>query len=263
MINISSSVRWVTPHGIVRLLCSERRETDSQRHSRRQRELFEQFVPLGSVVFDIRANLDNRNDALLDCGARVVAVEPQPDCVALLRSVYGARVTVVQAAVGNAVGRRPQHLSAPFDAVASLSDEYIARAQKTRRFGDRARTKAIDADVMTLDFLVSTYGVPSFIEIDVEGYDYELPCGLSAGVDVFSFEWASDSQGRAIQCLEYLSGIGLPCFQLNFGESIAFAHKSSLDLAKAKQLLISLGEEQFQFGNIYASRRPLLGAGCG
>jgi len=251
----------MTPHGIVRRLVRGQNENDSQGQSQRQQELFRDFVPIGSVVFDIGANLGNRIDALLDCGARVIAVEPQPDCVARLRSAYRDRVTIIQAAVGDVAGRLPLRISAPFDCVASLSGEFISRAQGTHRFGRREWKKTIDVDVITLDSLVSKFGLPSFIKIDAEGYEYEVLCGLSKGVDVISFEWASDSPKTATQCLEHLVGLGLPFFQFSFGESMVFAHQSSLDLAKAKQLIASLGEEHTLFGDIYASRRPLLRAG--
>jgi FkbM family methyltransferase len=258
MSSIAAGLKWMLPHGVVSRLGRAELLRGEQGESRGRQRLFEQFVPAGSVAFDIGANRGNRIAALLDCGATVIAVEPQPDCAAWLRRTYGDRVTVVQAAAGRAAGKLPLHLGEPFDVVASLSPEFISAARETQRFGDREWTRSIEVEVITLDSLISRYGAPSFIKIDVEGFEFEVLCGLSQVVDVVSFEWTCDSPERAVQCIDYLVGLGMPFFQFSFGESMLFAHRVSLDAAKAKQLVGMLGEEASLFGDIYASRRQLL-----
>jgi FkbM family methyltransferase len=261
MPKFTSGLKWIVPHGVASLIARKWRKCEIRRQSERQEALFRQFVPRGSIAFDVGANIGNRIAALLNCGAMVVAVEPQPDCVARLQSTYPSNVTVVQAAVGKAQGKLALHVSGPFDTMASLSDDFISNAQKTQRFGSREWKHSIDVDVITLDSLVSRFGTPSFIKIDVEGFEHEALSGLTHAVEVISFEWTSDAPEKSARCVDLLANLGMAFFQFSFGESMLLAHRTSLDVVKAKQLIALLGEEPTLFGDIYASRRPLARSG--
>src|SRR6201989_3200627 len=61
----------------------------------------------GDIAFDVGAPGGNRVRAWRALGARVVAVEPQPDFVRLLRLLFGRDrgVTVLPVAVGARAGR--------------------------------------------------------------------------------------------------------------------------------------------------------------
>ena len=53
--------------------------------ARRLRRFYSQFVTSGSLCFDVGAHAGNRVRCWLQLNARVVAIEPQPDFVRLLR----------------------------------------------------------------------------------------------------------------------------------------------------------------------------------
>ncbi len=52
---------------------------------------YAQFAGLGDLVFDIGANVGTRSKVFARLGCHVVAVEPQPDCAAILRACLGRR----------------------------------------------------------------------------------------------------------------------------------------------------------------------------
>src|SRR5436190_20418915 len=80
---------------------------------RRMLRLYRQFLQPGELGFDIGAHVGSRVRAWRKLGARVLAVEPQPDCLSVLRLLYGrARdVTIVPLAVGAQAGRATLSLS--------------------------------------------------------------------------------------------------------------------------------------------------------
>lgn len=242
------------PCGIVdwgRRRIARRAQTD------RQTELYRCIVRPNSTVFDIGANVGNRVTAFLNCGASVVAIEPQPNCVRILQRSYRRRITVVQAAVGPQAGRLLLHVGSRTGTTATLSPDFMANADRTKRFSDHEWTGTMEVDVITLDSLITKHGIPSFIKIDVEGFEYEVLHGLSQPVDTLSFEWTSDMPDAAIRCIDYLSSLGMNHFQLSFGESMLWAHNTSQSAATMKQIVALLGEEMRCFGDIYASRNPL------
>src|SRR6186997_2056305 len=65
------------------------------------------FVQPGDLCFDVGAHVGSRTRVFLALGARVVAIEPQPDFMKLLRRWYGANpnVTLIDDALGAASGQ--------------------------------------------------------------------------------------------------------------------------------------------------------------
>lgn len=119
-------------------------------------------------MFDIGANHGNRTELFLDLGLRVVAVEPQPDCVEILRGRFGTSIELISAAVGAKPGRAELRV-ATYHTLASLSDEWIDEVRRSGRFSEFEWPEVMEVDVLTLDSLVERYGVPDFCKIDVEG----------------------------------------------------------------------------------------------
>src|SRR5690606_33545425 len=66
--------------------------------------LYARFAGRGELAFDIGSHVGDRIGAFRRIGARVVAVEPQPDCAHVLQTLYGddPDVTLVEAACGRA-----------------------------------------------------------------------------------------------------------------------------------------------------------------
>jgi FkbM family methyltransferase len=247
-------IRFMAPYGIIKRREQDRRDRVQSVH---QESLYRQLIAPDSTVFDIGANVGNRIEALLKCGARVVAVDPQPDCVRILRRTFRNRISVVQAAVGSAPGRHTLYFGEKADTKATLSPDFIAQANKTKRFDDHEWNRTIEVDIITLDSLIAKHGVPRFIKIDVEGFEFEVLRGLSQPVDVLSFEWTSDMPESANKCIDYLSGLGMDHFQLSLGESMSWTNETSRNAATIKEVLTFLGRESLGFGDIYASRKPL------
>src|ERR671930_1805308 len=67
--------------------------------------LYGEFVHPGDLVFDIGAHVGDRIGCFRRLGARVVAVEPQPQLVTTLRLLYGRDRNVIIEPV--ALGRAP------------------------------------------------------------------------------------------------------------------------------------------------------------
>lgn len=169
------------------------------RHRQQRRELYRQFVPSGSLVFDLGANRGDVTEIFLDLGAReVVAVEPNAELADLIRRHYGRRVSVETAAVGAKPG--VAQLSVGRDSVHStLSSEWMARAPTSDRWEGTVST-----EVTTLDSLIERYGLPDFVKIDVEAYEAEVLSGVSQPLNALSFEYQANYLEVAELCLSII-----------------------------------------------------------
>lgn len=93
----------------------------------------------------------------------------------------------------------------------------------TGRFANETWDQKIDVAITTLDDLVRQYGSPRYAKIDVEGFEFEVICGLTRRVGVISFEFTDEFFGNAERLLAYLQNLGYSRFNFSLGERPDFA----------------------------------------
>src|SRR5215218_7260879 len=152
-------------------------------------------VPPGALVFDLGANVGDVSEPLLRVGARVVAVEPQPECLAELRARCGAYPGFVSlpAVVGRAGG------------VATLYLHRHHGASSLRQDWFGAPVGTLDVPMVTLAALIERYGVPAYCKVDVEGSEVDVFSTLPHPLPLVSFEYVDSGLERVAACLALLS----------------------------------------------------------
>lgn len=193
-----------TPLSRVGLLTPARhlyRRLDSK--TRRERALFGRFysslIEPGALCFDIGANVGQTTEALLDCGSRVVAVEPNPRCVPALRWQFSRnpRVTLLRKAVGAEPGTATLNFTGT-DPRSSIRNDWSPSSNDA----------TAEVAVTTLDELIEEYGRPNLCKVDVEGFEPEVFRGLSQPIPLIYFEVHEREIDQARGILSRLSSLG-------------------------------------------------------
>ena len=204
--------------GIARSLRVYHRDTD---RTRRMDALNGQFVGPGGLVFDIGAHVGDRVASFRRLGARVVALEPQPVAMRVLRLMFHADpgVTLTSAAVGAEPGTARMFLNTANPTVSTLSRDFIAAADGAPGWEGQTWDTTQEVTVTTLDALIAAHGLPDFVKIDVEGHEPEVLAGLTHAPPALSFEMTTIQREPALRALDRVASLGPYRFNLSLGET--------------------------------------------
>ena len=215
-------------------------------------DFYRQFIHEGDTCFDVGANLGNRTNIFLRCGANVVAIEPQKDCIFLINSAFrkNPNFHLIPKALGVEKGTSSIYIS-DSKTVSSMSTEWISKVKRTKRFGDNEWRKVKKVEVTTLDLLIKQFDIPSFIKIDVEGYEYEVLRGLSSPVKHISIEFTPEYFENTTNALEYLERLGPIRCNLVIGESFKFYLDEWVSPQEMINILNNFRKKTKLWGDIY------------
>jgi len=250
---LKTFIRGIIPSYIIDL---HRQKKTAEQERGARISFYKELLGEKKLVFDVGANVGNRVDAFLALNDKVIAVEPQPTCVQIITKRFGVNkgLTVLNRAVGSTRGKLTLHSSSDIDTLASVSDSFVHYAEKSDRFKGKKYEKTYDVEVTTLDNLISLYGTPDFIKIDVEGYELEVLKGLSKAPGAVSFEFTPDRQEGVTECLSILNALGLTQFNISYGESMKLARSKWLSFSEIKAVVDALAGDTYIFADIYAKK---------
>lgn len=222
---------------------------------RRMARFYREFLGPDDIGFDIGAHVGSRVRAWRRLGARVVAVEPQPDCLRVLRLLHGRDrgVTILPGAIGARPGRARLGVSSATPTVSSMSPAWIESMTADHRFARVRWDRSVEVAVTTLDDLVATHGEPAFCKIDVEGFETDVLAGLTRPLRALSFEYLPPAHDQALHALELVERLGGYRYNYSPVETMRLASDRWLDAGELVRLLDRV-RPLGRSGDVYARR---------
>ncbi|MEU5988004.1 FkbM family methyltransferase [Spirillospora sp. NPDC047418] len=223
---------------------------------RRAMRLYGEFLGPGDVAFDIGAHVGGRVRVWRHLGARVVAVEPQPDCLRVLRLLYGRDrdVAIVPGAAGAERGKAQLALSSATPTVSSMSSDWIRSVTADSSFARVRWDRSAEVAVTTLDDLIAAHGVPAFCKIDVEGFEADVLAGLTRPVPALSFEYIPSAHDASLEVLRIVERLGPYEYNYSPVETMRLASPRWLDAPELRRQLERI-RPRGRSGDVYARLR--------
>lgn len=187
-------------------------------------------------------------------GARVIALEPQPQVARWLQRIVRGhpRVVLRHEAVGGAPGTARLAISARHPTVSTLSASWReAMTRKNPGFEGVRWERSVEVPVVTLDGLIEVHGRPNFCKIDVEGFEAEVLAGLSHPITALSIEFVAGHLEATVACVRRLRELGPYLFNVVLGERREFAFATWMDMESMLGWL-QAGAGGASSGDVYA-----------
>ena len=202
----------------------------------------------GDLLFDVGAHIGDKSQQFLNKKRKVIMIEPLPKCVEELKSKFKdyKNIEILQKALGKKKGNTTLMINSKVPTLSTMSDHW-----KKGRFSNQIWDTKILVEMTTLDELIKAYGLPSYIKIDVEGYELDVLMGLTQKAGIISFEFTSEFFDQTILCLNYLKKIGYKEYNFSIGERRKFFYNWSNIDDLTNKLRKEIQKDKLLWGDIY------------
>jgi len=219
-------------------------QKDAIKRRKQRHAFYSQFIASGDLVFDVGANLGNYAEAFCALGATVVAVEPDPrNLVTLKQRLASERAFIEPCAMGREEGAAELHMYDRND-VSTLLRPWSENTTAIWK-------ESVSVPVRTLESLALKYGVPKYVKVDAEGFDFEVLSGMKFEPPLVSFEFQPADMAIAKSCVELLRE---RVFNFVVEEEAKFELNSWVDSNAVLDLLAS-APHGARYGDVFARAR--------
>lgn len=173
------------------------------------------------LILDIGACHGEKTDKFRKLAETVVAFEPNPKLFQKLQEKYkNTNVLVDNRAISYVKGTHELMIS-DYEYISTLSEDWVTKSRFSNSY---SWYDTIPVSTITLVDLVSEFGEPDYVKLDIEGYEHEILQKLDVVLNktLFSFEFVEEDKERIIETVSHLDRLGYKNFGFTFGDEPIF-----------------------------------------
>ena len=171
-----------------------------------------------NLVFDIGFNRGDFSKVCLgqNPNCHIIGVEANPSLY--YDFVKNDNINLLHYIVSDGTEESVDFFIDPFqDGISTASQEFMensrfSKGSKYLRENSANWFKVGKVKTITIDKMIEVYGNPDMIKIDVEGYEYNVICGLTQKSGKICFECHEEESEKLEKIIDHLSNIGYEQF---------------------------------------------------
>lgn len=175
-------------------------------------------------IYDIGANIGRFTEVNLTKykNCEFIVVEANPNLIPILEKKFESNknIKILNLCVSELDGYVDFYISEsdPISTISTASKEWINES----RFNNTKYNSPIKVKSISIDSMISEYGVSNYTKIDVEGYEYEIIKGIKKNIGLLSFEWVEEMILDIKNSLYHLKSIGYNEFFITYDDDYKF-----------------------------------------
>ena len=176
------------------------------------------------LYFDIGANIGAWALHNLPSASTIVSVEASPSTYKeLCERVKGApSIKPLHFAISPSSESHVTFYHCNRASTLSTLDKEWLTSPESRFYDHRDSVQEIRVPTRSLDSLITEYGVPDLLKVDVEGAENVVLQSLTQKIPLLCFEWAAEWREKNISCVLYLLSLGFHSFAVQNGDHYTY-----------------------------------------
>jgi FkbM family methyltransferase len=220
------------------------------------RRFYSNWIRPGYLIFDIGAHVGHRSQVFLDLGARVIAVEPQPACAEYLKVKFAKnpRFQLIEKLIHSHTAPIQFKVNSLAPTISTARQDEWANEIHRYSFIKTKWDNSRELQTITLDQLIRQHGIPYYIKIDTEGFEWEAIQGLSQPIELISLEYLAFDIARIRLAADRIHSLGNYLINFTPRESLKWLWPQWIQIHEFNAYLDQgLG---YSFGDIYFHQKP-------
>jgi len=167
------------------------------------------------LIFDIGANIGRYTETYAKNPANtVISVEASTTTYPILVSnvLKYTNVTPLHYAVSNTPDQSITFYECQSDVLSTLDLNWLISPES--RFGGKQIYREVIVPTIAIDALISRYGMPDILKVDVEGAEEYVLYSLTQKTPVVAFEWAAEWRDSLKRAIDHVVSLGYSKFHL-------------------------------------------------
>lgn len=174
-----------------------------------------------NLAFDVGGNVGEVSDTLKKKFDKVILFEPNPELHDdLIEKYKNTNVIVDNRGVSELVGTKSLMVSS-YHQISTLSDEWMT---ESRFSNDYSWEKKVEIQTIDLNTAILEYGVPKFIKIDVEGYEFDILNSFNVLLEntIICFEFVEEFKQKIFKTMNHIFELGYKQYSIIFSDKILY-----------------------------------------
>lgn len=207
------------------------------------------------LLFDIGANHGRYALANLERYRRIISVEASPATYTILcRNVAShSQITPLHYAVTDTSDATVTfYHCAAADTISTLDRDWLSSS--TSRFANyRSAIREVQVPTISLDRLITQYGIPDLLKVDVEGAENIVLASLTQKVPSLCFEWAAEWRDKNKQCIRHLTALGFTRFHVQMEDKYDYLPPAYDRTAEEVLAFFDTARDKVDWGMVWAN----------